>query len=157
VIDAIAPAKNAATAATAQLDAETPPQRSEPKPAAPGATEVQTAEQQQEVTASSPSFDVRLDSRTLKLYSELRDPATDRVLLRIPADYQPKEEGAQAAPRLDSHYAWAGAPADRTVGRRAACGLAVARGRNTRERGVISWTCWFPRSASRTDWPGGRC
>lgn len=74
-----------------------PPQKAEQEdrdtPAASTSTpEVQVAERQRHVPPSSPSFDVRLDGATMRLYSELRDPETDRVLLRLPAGYRPEEE-----------------------------------------------------------------
>ena len=34
-------------------------------------------------------FEVHLDGATMRLYSEMRDPATDRVIARLPAGYQP--------------------------------------------------------------------
>ena len=46
----------------------------------------------QRVTAASAGFEVHLDGATLRLYSELRDPATDRVIIRLPTGYQPKQE-----------------------------------------------------------------
>jgi hypothetical protein len=59
---------------------------------APASTELQVPERQKQVTPPSPSFDVRLDAETMRLYSELRDPQTDRVILRLPAGYQPSNE-----------------------------------------------------------------
>jgi hypothetical protein len=72
----------------------TPATRSEAEdPKAPTKTsEVQTAEVQKQVVPAGPTFDVRLDGETMRLYSELRDPATDRVLIRLPAGYEPDEE-----------------------------------------------------------------
>lgn len=70
--------------------------------ATPSPTELQVAERQKQVTASGPSFDVRLDGATMRLYSELRDPETDRVILRLPAGYQPSDPEAGAAPRLST-------------------------------------------------------
>lgn len=57
--------------------AETPPEPVAAKPPAP--------------PPSDPVLDVHLDGETMRLYTELRDPQTDRVLLRLPAAY--KEEG----------------------------------------------------------------
>jgi len=37
-----------------------------------------------------PGFEMHLDGATLQVYSEMRDPDTRRVMLRIPAGYQPK-------------------------------------------------------------------
>lgn len=39
-----------------------------------------------------PGLEVHLDGPTLRLYSEMRDPDTKRVMLRIPTGYQPKNE-----------------------------------------------------------------
>lgn len=36
-------------------------------------------------------LNVLLDGETMRLYTELRDPHTDRVLLRLPATYCPEE------------------------------------------------------------------
>lgn len=60
--------------------------------AASEASAVQLAERQKQAPPPSPSFDVRLDGETMRLYSELRDPETDRVILRLPAGYQPESE-----------------------------------------------------------------
>lgn len=64
---------------------------------AAGSSEPQTAERQKQVTPSSPGFDVRLDGATMRLYSELRDPETDRVIVRLPTGYKPSEEGSGSA------------------------------------------------------------
>jgi hypothetical protein len=94
VIDPVTATTNSAPATAAVTSPPEPDPataRAQPQPAAAGQTEVQTAERRQEAPPPSPTFDVRLDTRTLKLYSELRDPATDRVLLRIP-DYIPADK-----------------------------------------------------------------
>lgn len=39
-----------------------------------------------------PGFEMHLDGQTLRVYSEMRDPDTRRVMLRIPAGYKPQEE-----------------------------------------------------------------
>ena len=39
-----------------------------------------------------PGFEMHLDGQTLRVYSEMRDPDTKRVMLRIPAGYQPQDE-----------------------------------------------------------------
>lgn len=39
-----------------------------------------------------PGLEVHLDGSTLRLYSEMRDPETKKVMLRIPTGYQPKTE-----------------------------------------------------------------
>lgn len=57
-----------------------------------GGTEPQLADRQKQITASSPAFDVRLDGATMRLYSELRDPATDRLIMRLPTGYVPAAE-----------------------------------------------------------------
>ncbi|MBO1080510.1 hypothetical protein [Roseomonas haemaphysalidis] len=36
-------------------------------------------------------LNVLLDGETMRLYTELRDPQTDRLLLRLPAAYDPGE------------------------------------------------------------------
>ncbi|MCI0754786.1 hypothetical protein [Teichococcus vastitatis] len=58
----------------------------------PAAGEVQVAEREKQVTAAAPTIDVRLDGETMRLYSELRDPETDRVLMRLPAGYHPEDD-----------------------------------------------------------------
>jgi hypothetical protein len=60
--------------------------------AAPGRPEVKVAERQKQVPSSDPVIDVHLDGETMRLYTELRDPETDRVLLRLPAAYQNEQE-----------------------------------------------------------------
>jgi hypothetical protein len=60
-----------------------------------GTGEVQLAEREKQVTPTGPTFDVRLDGETMRLYSELRDPETDRVLLRLPAGYEPESEAPE--------------------------------------------------------------
>ncbi len=64
------------------------PARQEAAPAVTGAAP-QTNEQQQRVAPANGGFEVHLDADTMRLYSELRDPATDRVILRLPEGYQP--------------------------------------------------------------------
>ncbi|WP_120009739.1 hypothetical protein [Teichococcus vastitatis] len=59
---------------------------------APAAGEVQMAEREKRVTAAAPTIDVRLDGETMRLYSELRDPETNRVLMRLPAGYHPEDD-----------------------------------------------------------------
>lgn len=66
------------------------------------APETRTAERVKQITASGPSFEVRLDGKTMRLYSELRDPETDRVLMRLPGGYLPSEEEGPAMPRLSA-------------------------------------------------------
>lgn len=63
---------------------------------ASGGAEPQLSERQKQVAASSPAFDVRLDGETMRLYSELRDPATDRLIMRLPTGYLPAAEDAKA-------------------------------------------------------------
>ncbi|CAH2605615.1 conserved protein of unknown function (plasmid) [Rhodovastum atsumiense] len=95
MIDAVSSVKTPAAASPETQETqetEVKAARAEPAPAQAGTTEVQTASRREEAPPPSPSFDVKFDARTLHLYSELRDPATDRVLLRIPADYKPKDE-----------------------------------------------------------------
>ena len=77
------------------------PEAEEPKAAA-GPHEVQVAERQKQVVPAGPSFDVRLDGETMRLYSELRDPVTDRVLIRLPAGYEPAEEEPPRAPKISA-------------------------------------------------------
>jgi hypothetical protein len=43
-------------------------------------------------TTPRPGFEVHIDGATLRLYSEMRDPDTRRVIQRIPTGYQPKFE-----------------------------------------------------------------
>lgn len=62
----------------------------------PDGTAPQLAERQKQIAASSPAFDVRLDGETMRLYSELRDPATDRLIMRLPTGYLPAAEEAEA-------------------------------------------------------------
>lgn len=52
----------------------------------------QTAERGKQVAAPNPAFDVRLEAGTMRLYSELRDPRTNRVLLRLPFGYAPQAQ-----------------------------------------------------------------
>lgn len=63
---------------------------------APGAPDLRLAEREKRVVPAGPTIDVRLDGRTMRLYSELRDPVTDRVLMRLPAGYAPEEESGGA-------------------------------------------------------------
>ncbi|MXP65564.1 hypothetical protein E0493_19635 [Roseomonas sp. M0104] len=69
-------------------------------PASPAG--VQTAERQKQVVPAGPTFDVRLDGETMRLYSELRDPVTNRVLMRLPAGYEPSEDAAAGAPGVST-------------------------------------------------------
>lgn len=71
-------------------------------PKAAGPNEVQVAERQKQVVPAGPTFDVRLDGETMRLYSELRDPVTDRVLMRLPAGYEPREEEPPHAPGVSA-------------------------------------------------------
>lgn len=57
--------------------AEAQPQPAAPPPPAP--------------PPSDPVLNVQLDGETMRLYTELRDPETDRVLMRLPAAYHGKE------------------------------------------------------------------
>jgi hypothetical protein len=59
--------------------------------------EVHVAERQKQVPSQDLVLDVRLDGETMRLYTELRDPETDRVLMRLPAVYQ---DEAQKSPPL---------------------------------------------------------
>ena len=52
-----------------------------------GAAKVRVVERQKEVPAPGPTFEVMLNDKTLRLYSELLDPTTGQVLLRIPDSY----------------------------------------------------------------------
>lgn len=52
----------------------------------------QTNEQQQRVAPTNPGFEVHLDGATMRLYSELRDPETNRVIVRLPEGYKPSAE-----------------------------------------------------------------
>lgn len=60
--------------------------------AASDAADLQVAERQKQVAAASPGFDVKLDGETMRVYSELRDPQTDRVIVRLPMGYTPQDE-----------------------------------------------------------------
>ncbi|MFC3126131.1 hypothetical protein ACFOD4_13770 [Pseudoroseomonas globiformis] len=89
MIDPAPPAKKP----VAPQEAPTRPERQALREEVPSESgEMQTAERQKQVVASSPAFDVRLDGETMRLYSELRDPETDRLLLRLPGGYQPEAE-----------------------------------------------------------------
>jgi hypothetical protein len=69
------------------------PEPSAPPPPRPDAApEVKAAERQQRVPPSGPVLDVRLDAETMRLYTEIRDPETNRVLFRLPAAYQGEEK-----------------------------------------------------------------
>lgn len=67
------------------------PARQEPPAGVTGAAP-QTNEQQQRVVPSNPGFEVHLDGATMRLYSELRDPDTNRVIVRLPEGYKPSAE-----------------------------------------------------------------
>jgi hypothetical protein len=49
------------------------------------------AESQKLLPSTGPVYDVHLDGETMRLYTELRDPQTGRVLLRLPAAYKESE------------------------------------------------------------------
>lgn len=68
---------------------EAPPPPAQPAPAAEAAKAPQAPPREAMPRAG---FEVHLDGATLRIYSELRDPETNRVLLRIPAGYKPKVE-----------------------------------------------------------------
>ncbi|RKK03655.1 hypothetical protein EBE87_16700 [Pseudoroseomonas wenyumeiae] len=53
-----------------------------------GALTVAMAERQKQMKPSDPVHDVHLDSETVRLYTEMHDPETGRVLLRLPAAFQ---------------------------------------------------------------------
>lgn len=57
-----------------------------------GLPEAQVAERQKPVPSSDPVLDVRLDGETMRLYTEIRDPETNRVLFRLPATYQGEDK-----------------------------------------------------------------
>ncbi|MCQ4159942.1 hypothetical protein NON00_08365 [Roseomonas sp. GC11] len=69
-----------------------PADSAERTPATPATGEVLVAERQKQITAVIPSFDIRLDLATMQLYTEMRDPSTDRVLLRLAAGYRPQSQ-----------------------------------------------------------------
>ncbi|PZO62027.1 MAG: hypothetical protein DI635_13240 [Pseudoxanthomonas suwonensis] len=83
----------AGPAGTARREAETPPPATGTAP--------QTAEREQRVVPAGPTFNVQLDGRTMRLYSELRDPETNRVLMRLPAGYNPEAEKPAPPPLSD--------------------------------------------------------
>jgi hypothetical protein len=67
------------------------PQRAETPREPPGAPSPDPAEPP--VPPGEAVLDVKLDGETMRLYTELRDPQTDRVLLRLPAAYRREEGG----------------------------------------------------------------
>jgi hypothetical protein len=93
MIEAISSVKNATTRVTEapEPDPKPVPARDPITPEA-GKTKVQPTAAPEEVAAPSPSFDVKLDTKTLRMYSEILDPATGHVVSRLPAGYQPKGE-----------------------------------------------------------------
>jgi hypothetical protein len=86
----------------ATKDVARPEQEARDDAAASAAAELQVAERQKQVAASSPGFDVRLDGETMRLYSELRDPETDRVIVRLPTGYQPENEAPPKPPSIST-------------------------------------------------------
>jgi len=50
--------------------------------------EAPAIERPKPVPPQDPVLEVHLDGETMRLYTELRDPETDRVLMRLPAVYQ---------------------------------------------------------------------
>lgn len=101
MIEAISSVKNATTRVT-----EAPEPDPKPVPArdpiVPEAGKVQAAAAiPEEVAPAAASFDVKLDTRTLRMYSEMRDPATDRVLYTIPTDYKAKDTTRVASPSYE--------------------------------------------------------
>jgi hypothetical protein len=68
------------------------PQRTDSRQDQEDLPAVKVAERQQQVPSKDPVLDVRLDGETMRLYTELRDPETDRVLMRLPAVYQGDEQ-----------------------------------------------------------------
>ena len=50
--------------------------------------EAAATERPKPVPPQDPVLEVHLDGETMRLYTELRDPETDRVLMRLPAVYQ---------------------------------------------------------------------
>ena len=69
-------------------------------PDASSGADVQTAERSNHATPAHPSFDVQLDPETLSRFSEMRDPVTDEVLVKIPVGYAtPEERARHSSPR----------------------------------------------------------
>jgi hypothetical protein len=64
--------------------------------AAPGLPKVKPADPQKQVAPSDPVLDVRLDGGTMRLYTEMRNPVTNRVLFRLPAVYQGGNKDVEA-------------------------------------------------------------
>jgi hypothetical protein len=56
------------------------------------------SDQQKHAAPKDPVLDVRLDGETMRLYTELRDPETDRVIIRLPAAYHDSEERKAESP-----------------------------------------------------------
>ena len=67
-------------------------ERRDPPVAAAGGQDVQVNDRQKRVAPSNAGFEVRLDGSTMRLYSEMRDPTTNRVVVRLPVGYQPESE-----------------------------------------------------------------
>jgi hypothetical protein len=63
-----------------------------------GEPEVHVAERQKQVPSQDPVLEVHLDGETMRLYTELRDPETDRVLMRLPAVYQEETQESPPSP-----------------------------------------------------------
>jgi hypothetical protein len=78
------------THAVQDLVAPEPPEAKAEPQDQPGTPAALAAEALHRVPPAKPGFEVHLDGQTLRLYSELRDPETDRLILRLPTGYQPK-------------------------------------------------------------------
>lgn len=95
MIDPTEPVKASGNAQSTYVQPAATPEkeaRKSAKPAEAGQAEVKVPERQKEASPANSPFDVRLDSKTMKLYTELRDPETQRLIMRIPAGYQPSGE-----------------------------------------------------------------
>lgn len=90
--------------AVQELVVARPPEAKAEPPDGPGAAAARTAATRQRVPAAKPGFEVHLDGETLRLYSELRDPQTDRLILRLPTGYRPSapEPARHGATRRDA-------------------------------------------------------
>lgn len=79
-----------------------PPARAEmarDREAAGGAEpDMPAAERPKQVPPQDPVLEVHLDGETMRLYTELRDPETDRVLMRLPAVYQDEARKSPPSP-----------------------------------------------------------
>ncbi|MBC9179858.1 hypothetical protein [Pseudoroseomonas ludipueritiae] len=69
---------------------------------AAGAPEVKAAQQRGQAPLSGLVLDVHLDGETMRLYTEIRDPETDRVLFRLPAAYQGEDKDNASGASLEA-------------------------------------------------------